>query len=107
MLSAEDHRVALQLKKRLQQVTPLLDMRVYGSRARGDAIPESDLDVYVELEHVTPALRDQISVMAWEVGFDADCVISTFVVTQSQLEQGALGANPIIRAIEQEGIPIR
>ena len=35
-----------------------------------------------------------------------DRVISTFVVTKEQLENGAAGANPIIYRIDEEGIRI-
>lgn len=37
MLSATDRNVATTFKRRLRSVGPVLDMRVYGSRARGDA----------------------------------------------------------------------
>lgn len=106
MLSASDREVAQTLKTRVRKIAPVRSVRVYGSRARGDAGQESDLDVYIELERVTPALRQQISEIAWEVGFASDIVISTFVVTQDQLETGPIGASPIIANVMREGIPI-
>lgn len=42
--------------------------------------------------------------IAWEVGGDADRVISTVVATHEQLEHGAMGANPLMLNIEREGI---
>jgi uncharacterized protein len=53
---------------------------------------------------VTAELRRRISEIAWEVGFEADRVISTIVTTRDQLEHGAMGANPLILNIEREGI---
>ena len=106
MLSADDRRVALRFRHRLEQVTPVLDMRVYGSRARGDATPESDMDIFIEVDRITSSMREQISILAWEVGFESDRVISTLVATRDQLEQGAMGANPIVRQIEREGIRV-
>jgi predicted nucleotidyltransferase len=48
----------------------VLDLRVFGSRARGDAAPDSDLDVFIELDGCDPELRQRISEIGWEVGFE-------------------------------------
>lgn len=103
-LAEQDRRIAREFQRRLGQVTPVRDLRVFGSRARGDAAPDADLDLFIELGEVTPELRKRISEIAWEVGFERDRVISTVVATRDELEQGAMGANPLIVKIEQEGI---
>ncbi len=103
MLGEKDRRVAREFQRRLTALVPVLDLRVFGSRARGDAAPDSDLDVFIALEECTPELRQRISEIAWEVGFEMDRVISTVVTTRAELERGAMGANPLILNIEREG----
>jgi len=106
MLSEIDRKIALEFKRRLEKVFSLNDFRVFGSRARGDSSPESDFDVYIEMDSISTKKRTRISEIAWEVGFEMDRVISTFVVTSDQIINGPLGASPIISKIEKEGISV-
>jgi len=104
MLSEIDRKTANEFKKRLIDIVSLLDFRVYGSRVRGDSSPESDLDIFIEVVAISKEQRFRISEIAWEVGFEMDRVISTFVATRAQITHGPLAANPILHKIENEGI---
>ena len=104
MISGIDKNIAQEFKKKLTGVIPILDFVIFGSRARGDATFESDLDVFIKVEQITPVQRDQISEIACDVGYERDRVITTFVATSNHLENGPLGANPIMLQIENEGI---
>ena len=106
MLSDEDQAIAAELRRRIAAVVPVSDFRIYGSRARGDWTAESDLDAFVKVETLTPEIRHCINEIAWEVGFDRNRIISTFVATQDQLTEGPLGANPIMKKIAEEGVAV-
>jgi uncharacterized protein len=106
MLNSKDTEIALQFKNRLSQITPVNQFVVFGSRARGTADEDSDLDVFIEVPALTPQLRRSISEAAWEIGFEKDVVISTLVATPFDIQCGLFGANPILSAIKKDGVRV-
>ena len=99
-----DRRVALELKQRLSIFAKLIDFRVFGSRARGDADPYSDMDIFIEVEGLDRGLKERILDAAWEVGFDNFMVIVPLIFTRNELENTALRSSPIVEAIARDGV---
>jgi len=80
---------------------------LFGSRARGDADPESDLDVVVVLEGEAGAdTKDFVSDCAWEAGFDHGIVVVPVVFGRDEWESGPERESLFVRAVEAEGIPV-
>lgn len=105
-MNPEDRTIALELRSLCEHLTPILDCRIYGSRARGDASPESDLDMYLVVPVLTRTLRRALDDVAWQIGFGHDRVVALLVVTPDDLSTGFVGANPLIKVIEREGVAI-
>jgi uncharacterized protein len=106
MIQDSERKIVSEFCSQLEAIIPILDLRVFGSRARGDATEESDLNVFIKVAELDRYYREKISDLAWEVGFKYDLVISTFVVTEAQVETGAIGASPLLSKVLQEGISI-
>jgi len=102
-----DLQVARKLKDRLSSVVTLVDFKVFGSRARGDADEYSDLDIFIEVETLDKELKEKISDIAWEVGFYNDCMhISPLVFTRYEIEESPLRISSIVQVIAEEGVRI-
>ena len=71
-----DYRILCELKERLSRKVSLSDMRLFGSRARGDSDEFSDFDVFIETETLDKKIRDMIRETAWEIGLEHNIMIS-------------------------------
>ena len=105
-MNEHDRQIALEFKQRLSQVTSLLDFRVFGSRARGDADEYSDMDVYIKVESLDRNMKDKIRDIAWEIGFEHLIHISPLIFTREEVEDSPLRASPIIESIAEEGVGV-
>ncbi|EDX85298.1 hypothetical protein S7335_2997 [Synechococcus sp. PCC 7335] len=105
-MQASDRQIVSEFRDRLKNIASILDLRIFGSRAEGNAREESDLDVFIKLSDLDRPLREKIHDLAWEVGFEYDRVISTFVVTEAQLQTEAVGASPLLTKVFEEGIVV-
>ncbi len=104
---SENERAALsKLKKALEGRFELIDFRIYGSKARGEASPESDIDVMIEIEDYNPVAESEIDDVVFKINLEFDCFISTVIFSRKELEEGPLGESPLYRVIEREGIKV-
>ena len=101
----ESRRVVARFKSlMLERGVPLCKTVMYGSRARKDAEPDSDLDVLAIVERLDAGMRKAISRCAWEAGFDTGIVIQSVVMTRDQVENGPERSSLLMLAVEEEGV---
>lgn len=91
----------------IRRVLPDAEVILYGSVARGEETPDSDIDLLVlapqevtyELER---AIRDQI----YEIELEREQIISVIVRQNSRWHSRPLNFTPLYRAIVREGVSI-
>ena len=104
MISPADRAVQQEVAGRVREHYPQARVLAYGSRARGDAEADSDLDICVILESSCPEAEALVRQIAWKVGFDCGLLISTVVLGRDEIEGGPLQASPFVANVLREGI---
>lgn len=104
MMQNSDQLLVEEFAGKVRKLFPSARIWAFGSRARGDNLCDSDLDVCVVVAQVDSNTRRSISHLAWEVGFEKDVLISTVVFSTDQFEDGPCSASPLVKSIRGEGI---
>ena len=104
---ADDGQIELlrRLKRAVQQQLPGAQVVLFGSRARGEALWDSDYDLVVLTpEDPTPALKQKTRDCLYDVALDSDVVVSTLVYSRRQWEESPWCAAPLHQRVEEEGV---
>jgi predicted nucleotidyltransferase len=84
----------------------LVALKLFGSRARGDAASDSDIDVLVVVADRRLEAEDVVLDIAFEVNLAHDVYISPRVLERATLEHPVWRITPFLQAIEREGVPL-
>jgi uncharacterized protein len=105
MFSKKDKVILELFSSRVRQQFPHARIWAYGSRVKGHATEESDLDVCVVVNTLDDAIDQAIMKIAWEVGFENDLVISTVTYSKQEFDEGPCSESPIVKNILDAGVP--
>ncbi len=78
---------------------------LFGSRARGDAKPESDWDILILVDEnrITHEIEDKFREKLYDIELETGQIISTFIYPKAYW-QNTLAYSPLYRNVEKEGI---
>src|SRR5206468_12389224 len=96
--------------RRLRRDLPanIIDVRLFGSEARGQATAESDIDVLVVVEpdDQRAALETRVVDIAFDVNLEFNVFISPVVITPAILSRPMWRQTPFIETVLREGIAL-
>jgi len=102
-LKKNEEKALRVLKDELSRRFNVIDLRIFGSKIRGEDTPESDIDVMIELGEYNSDIKSQIYDIVFDINLENDTFISTTIFYKKDIEEGPLSESPIYKAIMREG----
>ena len=90
----------------IRQLIPAAEVRLFGSRARGDAGPDSDIDLLITAPDGWLASRDRFALLAdlWGAVAQADLSVDLVLHSSSEVARRAQQPGSLVKEAIRQGI---
>lgn len=107
-LSVKESQVINEFRKKIEEtfLDELVGLTLFGSRARGDATKESDMDLLVVIRSDDWRLGDRIREVGYALELKHGIILSIQVLSQRHIEQLKGIRSQFLEEIEKEGIVV-
>ncbi len=102
----KDKKVAERFRNLVAKKIKVYEVRVFGSRARGNAREESDLDILVVVDFLDHKLEKYISDCAWEAGFPDNIIVMPIAISIDTLKNSPIRESIFLKNVYHEGIVV-
>jgi predicted nucleotidyltransferase len=107
LTSQEQAAVQTFLQRLYQHCGQALQQTVlFGSKARGDSAPDSDIDILIIVNEESWPLRDAISTIAARVSLEYDVLIGPRVIGQERWQRLERERFSLYDNVTREGVPL-
>ena len=106
-LSETERRCVQEAAAVLKAELPVSRVVLFGSKAKGDAQPDSDVDLLVLTSGpVSTELRRDISDRLHDIGLDDDVLLTSIVVSEDDWRDGLICYMLIHKEVERDGCEV-
>jgi predicted nucleotidyltransferase len=106
-LTPNESAAVERLKQILTRDFGLVKLVLYGSKARGDSHPESDIDVLLVLrDEFDWRTKHAIYDVCFNVNLEYDVLIQPVIYSQARYDDPLIKATPLYQSLLEEGVAV-
>ncbi len=102
-LSNSENRVLTELSKAFREQFGAVEVRLYGSAARGEMDVASDIDIFLVLPKVNWQTEKEIIKLCFDAELECGRVFSTVCYSVDCLQDGPLSESPLVLNVRKQG----
>ena len=84
----------------------LLQVKLFGSKSRGDFQQDSDIDLLLVVRQRTKEILDKLAELHLDIDLKYDPHISLIIFSEYEYKQNEMFDSPFIKSLKREGISV-
>lgn len=105
--SGEEQALLDRIRAAIRELEPTAEIILFGSRARGDAMPDSDWDLLVLLDGVVDARRiAALDHRLYDLALETDTVLTSIVRSKQDWASPLFKVMPLHNRVAREGMAL-